>query len=547
MQAEFHLGAWDALRRTEADRLTRAAVIERIWQRDHTVWSDSPAEIADRLGWLDIHERMLPEAAGLRQWAQQVYADGFRQAVLIGMGGSSLAPEAFQKILGGRGAGRGLELHILDTTDPAQIADLEAQLSVPETLFVVATKSGGTVETLSGYRYFWRKAVQAAPARAVGTQFAAITDPGSRLADWARAAGFRHVFENDPCLGGRYSALSHFGLAPLALLDVDVARILRPVTQAAADARRPPAANVAAQLGAVMVGLARQGRDKLTIMAPPAFAALGDWLEQLIAESLGKDGQGIVPVLGEGPSDAPGFGPDRFCVVLAAEGAAADTAAWADACVRAGHPTVTMPVSPWDMGRFFFTWEFATAVAGHCLGVHPFDQPDVEAAKVAARQFAAAFQTSGDLPGGDAVAAARSRVEDFLAQARPGDYASIQAYLPHNASVRRALEVWQRSLSRQKRMAVTLGWGPRFLHSTGQLHKGGPNNGLYLQLTRATRRDLEIPDENDSGRPLSFGALQRAQALGDAEALRAQGRRVLCLRLADDFLADLQALTGNIN
>ncbi len=546
---DFRLGAAADVLTTGIDHLARQRVVERIWAGDHTVWSDSEREITDRLGWLDIHERMLPAADHLGAWAAQRWAVGFRQVVLIGMGGSSLAPDMFQKIFGFEERSQAMQLHILDTTDPEQIAALEARLDLTTTLFLVATKSGSTVETLSGFHYFWQQVSRAQTGRPVGEHFVAITDPGSSLVDLARGYAFQHCFENDPNIGGRYSALSYFGLVPLALLQVDIPRVLQPVSRAADRTRRPPAANDAAQLGILMARLAQQGRDKLTLLLPPHLAALGDWLEQLIAESLGKEGVGIVPVLGEDLFDVACWGDDRFCVVIAPLTSIGDLPTdmvhLADRCQAAGHPTVVMPVqSVWDLGYYLFLWEFATAVAGYGLGVHPFDQPDVEAAKVAARTFMTQYEASGTLPPGDWVPAAPDVLETFCATRRPGDYLALQAYLPLNDRTTTALHRLRTKLSRTLGLAVTVGFGPRFLHSTGQLHKGGAHNGLYLQLLRngGAEQDILIPSPLPTASPMTFGILQQAQALGDAAVLEAQGRRVLSLHLGPDPVVALDGL-----
>lgn len=527
--------------------LQRERIVPRIWARDHTVWADSDVEIADRLGWLDIHRHMAGRAAELTEWAQSLVDEGFRQAVLIGMGGSSLAPEVFGELCGC--SERGLELLILDTTDPEQIASLEERLDLSATLFVVATKSGGTVETLSGYQYFRARLAEQKGGRPPGEHFVAITDPGSSLVDLAREAGFRRTFENDPNIGGRYSALSLFGLVPLALVGGDVSRLLAGVEPFAEAAQRQATDNDAARFGMLMSRLALAGRDKLTILLPPSLASLGDWIEQLIAESLGKSGRGIVPVLGEGVDDLSHFGNDRFCVVVvpcAPDGSPdPDMTALADCCAEAGHPVAVIPFAgPEDLGGHFFFWEFATAVAGHALGVHPFDQPDVESAKVAARVFVAAYEQTGTLPEGQAVAASQQALADFLASASHGDYLAIQAYLSASPDNRMALAALRRAVAHRLDIPVTVGFGPRFLHSTGQLHKGGAANGLNLQLVRRVdpAADLSIPGSSKAAEGMTFGTLQRAQALGDGEALRNGGCRVLTLELGADPAAALADL-----
>ena len=544
---DFRLGALEPVLTETMAHLERERIVSRIWARDHTVWADTDIEIADRLGWLDIHRRMATRAAELTEWAQSLVDEGFRQAVLIGMGGSSLAPEVFGELCGR--SDRGLKLFILDTTDPEQIAALEKQLDLAGTLFLVATKSGGTVETLSGYRYFRARLAEQEIGRPPGEHFVAITDPGSSLVGLAQEAGFRRIFENDPNIGGRYSALSLFGLVPLALTGGDVGRLLAGVEPFVQAAEQPATDNDAARFGMLMGRLVLAGRDKLTILLPPSLASLGDWIEQLIAESLGKSGRGIVPVLGEGADDLSHFGNDRFCVVVTpvAPDGSLDPAmtSLAGRCVEAGHPVVVMPFAgPEDLGGHLFCWEFATAVAGHALGVHPFDQPDVESAKVAARTFVAAYERSGALPEGQTVEASPRALAEFLSSAAQGDYLAVQAYLPANPVHRQALEALRRSITLRLNIPVTVGFGPRFLHSTGQLHKGGAANGLNLQLVRRVdpAADLPIPNSSGTAEDITFGTLQRAQALGDGEALRNGGRRLLTLELGADPAAALASL-----
>ena len=542
----FRLGSLEPALVEAEVHLQRERIVSRIWARDHTVWADNDVEIADRLGWLDIHRRMATRTAELTEWAQSLMDEGFRQAVLIGMGGSSLAPEMFGELCSR--SDRGLKLFILDTTDPEQIAALEKQLDLAATLFVVATKSGGTVETLSGYRYFRARLAEQEGSRSPGKHFVAITDPGSSLVDLAAEAEFRQTFENDPNIGGRYSALSLFGLVPLALVGGDVGRLLAGVSPFAQAAERPAADNDAARFGMLMGRLALAGRDKLTILRPPALASLGGWIEQLIAESLGKSGRGVVPVLSRG-DDVAHFGDDRFCVVVTpcTQDGSLDPAmtSLADRCAEAGHPVAVMPFTgPEALGGHLFFWEFATAVAGHALDVHPFDQPDVEAAKVAARAFVAAYEQTGTLPEGQAVAASSQALDDFLALASHGDYLAIQAYLPVNLGNWMVLDRLQQEIGRRLHIPVTVGFGPRFLHSTGQLHKGGTANGLNLQLVRrvAPAADVSIPGPGDATDGMTFGTLQRAQALGDAEALRNGERRLLTLELGEDPVTALASL-----
>ncbi len=541
---DFRLGPDQGAFAAELDRLAGIDLVARIWDRDHTVWSESPTEICNRLGWLDIHTRMKAEVPALQAWARQMHTRGLRQAVVIGMGGSSLAPEVFAALGPPGERGFALQLDILDSTDPAQIAELDARLDLARTLFLVATKSGGTVETLAGYQYYRDRLRRAQPAQDAGQHFVGITDPGSRLVDLARQDGWQRVFENDPHIGGRYSALSFFGLVPLALRGTDVGLFLQYVDAAAHRARWALARNEAAQLGSFLAFQAARGRDKLTLFLPPGLSSLGDWVEQLVAESLGKTGKGILPVLREGPDDIPFFGPDRCCVIVATPSDSGDPAALAAACEQAGHPTVVLPGgSAQSLGMDFLQWEFAVAVAGHCLGVHPFDQPDVEAAKAAARAFLDVYARSGELPHCEIVPANAQRLREFLESGKTGDYVSLQAYLPSNTPVHARLDTLRKVISRTTRLATTVGIGPRFLHSTGQMHKGGPNSGLFVQLVKEPLQDINIPTLGNAP-TLSFGTLQAAQAMGDAEALRKAGRRVLRMQLGQEPIADLERLAA---
>ena len=544
---EFRLGSLAPMLAKSVTYLDQEQVVPRIWSRDHTVWAETNEEIVDRLGWLDVHHRLTGIALELEVWARSLVGEGFRQAVLIGMGGSSLAPEVFGELCGR--PNRGLELLILDTTDPEQIGLLESQLDLSTTLFVVATKSGGTIETLSGYQYFRAKLAAHDSDQNAGAHFVAITDPGSSLVELAHREGFRRTFENDPNIGGRYSALSLFGLVPLALAGGNVSRLLASTETFAEEAKQSASGNDAARFGMLMGRLALAKKDKLTILFPQVLAPLGDWIEQLIAESLGKSGRGVVPILGEGVEDVDTFGDDRFCIVIAPvtveDAIDQDMGALADRCEQAGHPVVMIPFGgAEDLGGHFFIWEFATAVAGHALGVHPFDQPDVEAAKVASRAYVATFEESGFLPASETVAVSNQALRKFLEQGVAGEYLAIQAYLPALPQYREVLDALRQRIAHHFGLAVTVGYGPRFLHSTGQLHKGGAANGLNLQLVRPVDPcvDVTIPGSSAGEERMTFGTLQRAQALGDAEALRTAGRRVLTMDLGTDPISKLEIL-----
>jgi transaldolase / glucose-6-phosphate isomerase len=510
------------------DRLEAEDVLSRIQDHDFSVWDVDPTEIANRLGWLeapDIFRRHLDRVNALVDSAR---ADGYTHVLLLGMGGSSLAPDVFSQVFG---ASDGyLALDILDSTDPGAVLAYDRQLDLAKTLFIVASKSGGTAETLSFYRYFYNRVADTVGG--AGAHFVAITDPQSKLLDEADARDFRAVFINDPTVGGRYSALTYFGVIPAALMGIDVATLLDRASSARADA-----AAVAVELGATMGALAKAGRDKLTLVVPPALANFGDWVEQLVAESTGKQGTGILPVVDE-PLTSPGvYGDDRLFVVLHIAGEASDADRIA-ALVDAGHPVVEMTLRDrYDLGAQLYIWELATAIAGYLLGIQPFNQPNVEAAKKLARKMIAAYQASGELPEIETTPFTAAALRAFLDQAKAGDYVALQAYVQPTAATTAALQALRLALRERTNLATTVGYGPRYLHSTGQLHKGDGGQGLFIQFTADAPEDVDIPDEdgagdeNSSGSSISFGVLVRAQALGDYEALASADRRVIHFHL----------------
>ncbi len=522
----------------------RAGYLRRLWAKDPSLWAAGPASaIGERLGWLDLPDRMAPRLAGIRSFAGEIAVEGFTHAVLLGMGGSSLAPEVFERTFG-HAPGRP-ELIVLDSTHPAAVAAVEARVDLPRTLFIVSSKSGTTVEPLSFFRYFWRlvSGVSASPGR----QFIAITDPGTPLAALARERGFRRAFEAPPDVGGRFSALTEFGLVPAAVIGVDIGGLL---AGAAAEARAngpdvPEAVAPGLRLGAAL-GEAGSVRDKLTILTPPGLRSFPDWLEQLIAESTGKDGKGIVPVVGEPPLPAARYGADRTFVSLVL---GPDPRGGNDGLVaaleQAGHPVIGVGLANvLSLGAEIFRWEMAVAAAGSVLGVQPFDQPDVELAKELARRALdqdagreTRGPTSGDAVPADSAAGLGTALGRWLARGGPGDYIAIQAYLPPDGATASALRELRSALLKKTGLATTLGSGPRFLHSTGQLHKGGPDEALILQLFDEPERDLAIPETD-----LTFGRLIRAQAFGDFQALVARGRRILRIDLGGDPAGGLARL-----
>jgi glucose-6-phosphate isomerase len=487
------------------ETIDRDRIVERIWDGDHTVWSDHPEEVSDRLGWLRIQRHIDARVPEFEMLRQDVIADGFTTAVLLGMGGSSLAPEVMYESFGPQEGG--LRLIVLDSTDPRQLADTEADIDLERTLFIVSSKSGSTVETLSHLAYFWEQLPD-------GCHFVAVTDYGTGLERIGRDRNFRAVFINPPDIGGRYSALSCFGLVPAVLCGIDVRLLLESADRMASFCGPGVAArtNPGAWLGAVLGEAALHGRDKLTLVLPPKIERLGQWIEQLIAESTGKQGRGIVPVEAEELAPPSAYGDDRLFVALDGHPLLAGLEA-------AGQPVFHIPFeAPASLGAEFWRWEFATAIACYVLGVNPFDQPNVQAAKEAT-----AVVLAGG--GGDP---ATPPLAEVLAQVRPGDYLAILAYLPRNEEVLARLQRVRHALRDRYKVATTVGFGPRFLHSTGQLHKGGPNTGVFIQVIDEPREDRPVP-----GQPFTFAELEAAQALGDLDTLRRHGRRVTRVSLAE--------------
>jgi glucose-6-phosphate isomerase len=530
------LGALGSAVESTLARMTRDRVVDRIWQADYTLWKPQPTEITNRLGWLDVAERMRPQLGEITAVAVAVRAEGYTHALLMGMGGSSLAPDTFRRTFGV--APGALDLSVLDSTDPDAVLAAQKRLDPARTLFIVSTKSGGTAETFSFFRYFYRWTVATLGAAAAGAHFIAITDPGSALADTARQYQFRATFLNDPNIGGRYSAMSHFGLVPAALIGADVPRLIDRAVAMAKDHES------SALLGAILGELAVKGRDKVTFVLSPGVAAFATWVEQLIAESTGKEGKGIVPIADEplGPPDV--YGADRLFVHIALPGDTTHDKAVA-ALRAAGQPVVRIDINdPYDLGGEIFRWEMATAIAGWRLEINPFDQPNVEAAKVLARQMTKTYETSGQLPEltptaqGSGLTIYESTpggatdvtkiVHSFLHLAKAGDYVAIQAYVAPSDATTAALAALRVAVRDHLKVATTVGYGPRFLHSTGQLHKGDGGHGVFLQIVTKPATVVGIPNTADgdvSG--MTFGVLKEAQALGDRQALLNVGRRVL--------------------
>ncbi|MCC7241500.1 MAG: bifunctional transaldolase/phosoglucose isomerase [Acidobacteria bacterium] len=546
----------------ETARWTKAGSSSRLWAGDASLWTGH--DEASWLGWLTIVDQQHAQIDHLEAIADDVRSAGFSHALLLGMGGSSLAPEVFRRTFGRRVGFP--DLHILDSTDPAQIAHVESQIDLANTVVIVSSKSGSTLEPNILLDYFYDRVSRVAGAAEAPRRFIAVTDPGSLLARAATERGFRHIACGVPSIGGRYSALSDFGLVPAAVMGIDLRRLLeraaRMVVTCAACV--PPGDNPGVRLGIALGALARGGRDKLTLVVSPAIGDLGAWLEQLIAESTGKAGRGIVPIDLE-PLGAPHlYRGDRTFVYIRLEeapDAAQDVAVVA--LEQAGHAVLRVRVDDaYDLGQEFFRWEIATAVAGAILGINPFDQPDVEASKVATRRLTDEYDASGSLPAdppfcvedrfalhadaGNAaalMAAAGGRapaveyLRAHLGRVRAGDYVALLAYVPMSDAHRRALQNIRRLVRDRLGAATCVGFGPRFLHSTGQVYKGGPNTGVFIQVTCDDAADLPVP-----GRRYTFGIVKAAQARGDLQVLAERGRRALRVHLGPDVAAGLASL-----
>ena len=535
--------------------LRQRDVIGRMWRRDHTVWSPDPTEITDRLGWLTVTDLMCDQAAALEAFAQEVRDAGYRHVVLLGMGGSSLGPEVLRQTLAAdamqapsAGSGQALGggtaypgLMVLDSTVPAWVQWVTDAIDPAKTLFLVSSKSGSTIETNTFYAHFRSLVEGAVGKERAGQNFVAITDSGTSLDRLAQDQGFRLIFRNPPDIGGRYSVLSYFGLVPAALSGLDIRTLL----DRADYMREGCASGVAAQdnpgawLGVIMGTLAQQGRNKLTLVTSPAISGFGLWVEQLLAESTGKEGKGIIPIAGE-PLTAPNsYGDDRLFVYLHLDGDDnSDTDPAVERLEASGQPVVRLELrDKYDLGAEFYRWEFATAVSGYLLGIHPFDQPNVQSAKDMTDRVLEGYQRDGCLP----PLAPESSMTDLLSKAQSGDYLATMAYIRQTPEVDQALFALRRKVMERHGIATTLGYGPRFLHSTGQLHKGGPAQGLFLQLTAEHEKDVPIP-----GHPYTFGVLADAQALCDFQALPASGRPVARVRLGSNNASEILRLAEQL-
>ena len=565
------LGQYNKLVNKTLKKIHEERVVSRLWDKDYTIWKDVPDGIVNRLGWLTVPEKMKDEIEKIKNFAGDLVKDGFTHALLLGMGGSSLAAEVFRFTFGVK---KGyLDLSVLDSTDPETVSMYSNELDFSKTAFIVSTKSGGTVETLSFAKYFYTRATEILGGKeAAGSRFLAITDPGSGLAQMAEKLGFRKTFLNDPDIGGRYSALSLFGLVPAALMGIDIGLInekaLAMASRCREEAPLGSGKNECAKLGAILGSFGSTGRDKLTLILSPTISSLGSWIEQLIAESTGKEGRGIVPVNGEALIYPEDYGKDRLFIYIRLD----DEGRYDERVsemASTGHPVVEIRIQDlYDLGAEFFRWEMATAVVGYVLNINPFDQPNVESSKRMTRQMLDSYKESGflSIPSSswdadgikvywdEKVTGLDEALIRFLSYAHKGDesgsgrsYVAIHAYLKSSKKTDVAIHALRTEIQRLTGMATTVGYGPRFLHSTGQLHKGDSGNGLFIQITEDIQNDENIPDSaGEKASSVSFGVLKMAQALGDAKALADAGRKVIRFHFECDAVTGIHQLTNAI-
>jgi transaldolase/glucose-6-phosphate isomerase len=532
--------------------------VARLWQKDASLWSGT--DEGNWLGWLNITEDQLAHIDALKQIAKDVKKARFKHALLLGMGGSSLCPEVLRMTFG---MIKGLpELHVLDSTDPAQIMAIEAKVDLKSTICIVSSKSGSTLEPNIYKQYFFERVKAKVGEKEAGNRFIAITDPGSKMQQVAEADKFRKIFMGVPSIGGRYSAISNFGMVPAAVMGLDVAKFLKNTEEMvqACGASAAADSNPGVILGTILGVAANQGRDKITIITSPGISDLGAWLEQLIAESTGKIGKGIIPVDREHLAKPAVYGNDRVFAYLrlATKPNKAQDVAVA-ALEKAGHPVVRISLrNIYNLGQEFFRWEIATAVAGSIIGINAFNQPDVEASKIETKKLTSQYETTGSLPpevpffeaSGIKLFADEKNVvvvhgpaladvlKAHLSRLKAGDYFGVLGYITMNPAHEKALQAIRHAVRDKKKVATVLGFGPRFLHSTGQAYKGGPNSGVFLQITCDDAKDLQVP-----GQRYTFGIVKAAQARGDFAVLAEHGRRALRVHLGKNLKSGLATLT----
>jgi glucose-6-phosphate isomerase len=522
-------------------RLDASHAVERLWARDHRLWKQDPTDITNRLGWLTIIEYMKDRAEELRTFATLARKRSIRDVVLLGMGGSSLGPEVLRASFGSLdGFPR---LWVLDSTVPGWVQQVTRAIDPVRSLFILASKSGGTIEVMSLFAHFWERVHQTAGHQG-GAQFLAITDPGTGLEKLAAEHQFWRIFSNPPDIGGRYSILSYFGLVPAVLMGIDVIRLLSRATAMAQACRilPPRGQNPGADLGATIASMAQAGRNKITLITSPQISTFGLWAEQLLAESTGKEGTGLIPVANEPILSPTAYGTDRLFVYLRLQG---DQNRQLDRQIaglaRKGHPILTLALQDrYDLAGEFFRWEFATAIAGHLLGIHPFDQPNVQESKDNTARVLETIQATGRLPK-QATATVAQAAARLKQQCRPGAYVAILAYTTPSSKMEQVIRLLRRALVSHYHVTSTAGYGPRYLHSTGQLHKGGPKSGIFIQLIDSMTPDLKVP-----GKPFTFRTLAQAQAAGDIQALRAHEQQAIVLPLGKNPIATIRTLTKSL-
>lgn len=560
-----YLGEYEEAIKSCMEKIEAEKIVSRLWEKDHTIWSEDPNEISNRLGWLDSPETTSLAIDDVNRFVDGIRAEGFTNILLLGMGGSSLAPEVFSLVFDNDESFPLLE--VLDSTDPGAVLSYVYKLPLEKTLFVVSTKSGGTVETLSFMKFFYTKISEIFAPKKAGYHFVAITDPGSGLEAMARELDFRKIFINDPNIGGRYSVLSFFGAVPAALYGVELNRLFDSAKRMAEESKLSGDAlykNTSAMLGAMLGEFALMGKDKVTFVCDSQVTPFAAWVEQLVAESVGKIGKGILPVDGESLLDPSEYSKDRIFVKIQLKKHKTECEKVA-ALKAVGFPVLELTLEDeYELGGEFFRWEVATAIAGWRMGVQPFDQPNVEQAKVIARDMMKAYQEEGKLPelkttltadGMDVIGDVEGTsvgevITKFLAQMDEGDsdgkgrsYVSLQAYLKPDDATTMKLQELRTAIQKKHHVATTIGYGPRFLHSTGQLHKGDAGHGLFIQFTADMPEDAAIPDEPGKDKSsISFAVLKNAQAMGDRQALLDNKRRVIRFDLKDDIIGGLNTL-----
>lgn len=554
----WSLGPYENFLERRLSVLKRVRFAERLWSGDPTLWKrDIQHETIIRraLGWLHLAQAMEKNLSTLLDFASEIRRGGYRHVVHLGMGGSSLAPRVLREVV--PKTKPGLPVEILDTTDPHAIGEVERRLPLPRTLFITASKSGTTVENLALEQYFYTKLTKLKGPRA-GENFVAITDSESPLEKRAQERSFRRTFRNVPNVGGRYSALSYVGLLPAALMGIDLTGLLRRARQMEerCGPTVQPEENPALILGAALGELCRQGRDKATFLMPPELAPFGWWLEQLLAESTGKEGKGILPIVDEPLGTPSAYSRDRFYVAISLRGKSSPFHTFLRHMEERAEPVLKIVMEdPFDLGQEFLRWELATATAGAILRINPFDQPNVQESKERTERLLHKFQTTGRLSqpkpllerktvrffGSKKLLRDGDPLHSFFEGIRPGSYIAMLAYLPETSTIVDRLQKLRRRLRDTFRVATTLGFGPRYLHSTGQYHKGGPNKGFFIQLAAEDEEDLSIPD-----RPYTFGLLWQAQAWGDLGALQKHRRRALRIDLGPDPSKGFEALAQRV-